>query len=61
MPPPPRKIALIGPMGAGKTTIGRLLAQQLQLPFKDSDTVVESRSGADIAWIFDGEGEGQYT
>ncbi len=44
-------------MGAGKSTIGRLLASYLGLPFKDSDTVVEEKSGADIPWIFDVEGE----
>ena len=54
---PPQKIVLVGPMGAGKSTIGRLLSKQLQLPFKDSDTVVEERCGADIPWIFDVEGE----
>ncbi len=54
---PPQKIVLVGPMGAGKSTIGRLLSKQLQLPFKDSDTVIEERSGADIPWIFDVEGE----
>ena len=52
-----QKIVLVGPMGAGKSTIGRLLSKQLQIPFKDSDTVVEERSGADIPWIFDVEGE----
>ena len=36
---------------------GRSLAKQLKLPFKDSDAVVEARSGADIPWIFDVEGE----
>lgn len=51
------KIALVGPMGAGKSTIGRLLANHLQLPFRDSDHVVEEKTGADIAWIFDVEGE----
>ncbi|MGH1484899.1 MAG: shikimate kinase AroK [Cellvibrionaceae bacterium] len=53
----PQKIVLVGPMGAGKSTIGRLLSKQLQLPFKDSDTVIEERSGANIPWIFDVEGE----
>ena len=50
-------IFLIGPMGAGKTTIGKLLAQELKLDFYDSDREIESRTGADIAWIFDMEGE----
>ncbi len=53
----PRKIVLVGPMGAGKSTIGRLVAKQLNLPFKDSDHVIEERCGADIPWIFDVEGE----
>lgn len=44
-------------MGAGKTTIGRMLARDLNLPFLDSDQEVELRSGADIPWIFDMEGE----
>ena len=44
-------------MGAGKTTIGRVLAQNLQLEFVDSDQEIEERTGADIPWIFDVEGE----
>lgn len=44
-------------MGAGKTTIGRQLAAQLKLEFKDSDREIEARTGADIPWIFDVEGE----
>ena len=44
-------------MGAGKTTIGRLLAQKLKLEFIDSDQEIEARTGADIPWIFDVEGE----
>ncbi len=50
-------IFLVGPMGAGKSTIGKLLAAQLGLPFADSDKVLEDRTGADIPWIFDVEGE----
>lgn len=52
-----RNIFLIGPMGAGKSTIGRALAKELKLDFYDSDEVLESRAGANIAWIFDIEGE----
>ncbi|MCF2947630.1 shikimate kinase AroK [Paraglaciecola aquimarina] len=52
-----RNIFLIGPMGAGKSTIGRHLADELHLEFFDSDHEIEKRSGADIAWIFDLEGE----
>jgi shikimate kinase len=44
-------------MGAGKSTIGRLLAEELGFVFRDSDTLIEERSGAAIAWIFDVEGE----
>lgn len=52
-----RNIFLVGPMGAGKSTIGRHLAQQLHMEFFDSDTVIEERTGADISWVFDVEGE----
>ncbi len=44
-------------MGAGKSTIGRHLAQELHLEFYDSDQEIEKRTGADIAWVFDIEGE----
>ena len=50
-------IFLIGPMGAGKLTIGRQLAGFLNRPFFDIDNEIESRAGADIQWIFDMEGE----
>ncbi|WP_216782570.1 shikimate kinase AroK [Candidatus Profftia tarda] len=50
-------IFLIGPMGAGKSTIGRYLAQQLNMEFFDSDQEIERRTGADISWVFDLEGE----
>jgi shikimate kinase len=52
-----RNVFLVGPMGAGKSTIGRHLADQLHLDFFDSDQEIERRTGADIAWIFDLEGE----
>lgn len=48
---------LVGPMGAGKSTLGRHLAQLLDRPFYDSDRVIEEKTGADIPWIFDMEGE----
>lgn len=48
---------LIGPMGAGKSTIGKQLAKELKLEFYDADQEIEARAGADIAWIFDVEGE----
>jgi shikimate kinase len=44
-------------MGAGKSTIGRHLADELHLEFFDSDHEIERKTGADIAWIFDLEGE----
>ena len=53
----PHNIFLVGPMGAGKTTIGRLLSKTLKLQFIDLDTEIEKRCGADIPWIFDVEGE----
>ncbi|MGL5285056.1 shikimate kinase [Aeromonas sp. RU39B] len=52
-----RNIFLVGPMGAGKSTIGRHLAEQLHMEFYDSDQEIERRSGADIGWVFDVEGE----
>jgi shikimate kinase len=51
------RVFLVGPMGAGKTTIGKYLAQQLKLQFADTDTEIERRTGADIPWIFEIEGE----
>lgn len=52
-----QRIYLVGPMGAGKSTIGRLLAQELGLEFRDIDREIEERAGVDIPWIFDKEGE----
>ncbi|MEX0899357.1 MAG: shikimate kinase AroK [Gammaproteobacteria bacterium] len=48
---------LVGPMGAGKSAIGRELARMLRRPFFDSDSVIQERTGADIGFIFDREGE----
>jgi len=50
-------VYLIGPMGVGKSTIGRMLASALDMPFFDSDREIEAVTGADIPWIFDVEGE----
>lgn len=54
---PRRRLFLVGPMAAGKTTIGRQLARRLGLAFVDSDGEIEARAGVDIATIFDFEGE----
>ena len=48
---------MIGPMGSGKSTVGRHLATLLEYDFVDSDAEIETRAGADIPWIFDVEGE----
>ncbi len=53
----PLSLFLVGPMGAGKTTIGKRLASRLGYTFRDSDRVLEERTGVDIALIFDLEGE----
>ena len=50
-------IFLVGPMGAGKTTVGRRLAEVRGMTFVDSDHEVEARTGVDIAYIFEKEGE----
>lgn len=52
-----RNIFLVGPMGAGKSTIGRQIARQLHLEFFDSDSEIERRTGAEISWVFELEGE----
>ena len=51
------RVFLIGPMGAGKSTIGRHLADLLQKEFLDADHEVERRTGASVALIFEIEGE----
>lgn len=53
----PENLFLIGPMGAGKTSVGTHLAKNLQLEFIDSDREIESRTGVSIPTIFDIEGE----
>lgn len=52
-----QNIYLVGPMGAGKTTIGRRLAEVRGMEFVDSDHEVEARTGVDIPFIFEKEGE----
>lgn len=52
-----RNIFLIGPSGAGKSTIGKYLSKRLYMDFFDSDQEIEKRTGADISWVFDIEGE----
>ncbi|WP_348695140.1 bifunctional shikimate kinase/3-dehydroquinate synthase AroKB [Duganella fentianensis] len=53
-------VFLVGLMGAGKTTIGRILARKLGLRFIDSDHEIEARTGATIPWIFEIEGEASF-
>lgn len=53
----PRSVFLVGPMGVGKTTIGRQLAAALGFEFADSDHEIQRRTGVDIPTIFEFEGE----
>jgi len=53
----PASIFLVGSMGSGKSAVGRRLARELDRPFIDSDDVIEERSGVDIPFIFEREGE----
>jgi shikimate kinase len=53
----PGSLFLTGPMGAGKSTIGRQLSRQLKMAFYDSDREIELRTGVDIPLIFELEGE----
>jgi len=52
-----QNIFLIGPMGAGKTTMGRQIARRLNMDFEDSDHAIEAHTGVDIPLIFEKEGE----
>jgi shikimate kinase len=52
-----QNIFLIGPMGSGKSAVGRYLARLLDFPFFDSDHEIERRSGADVPLVFEREGE----
>ena len=51
-----QNIFLVGPMGAGKTSVGRYLARQLNKDFYDSDEEIEKKMGVSLTWIFDLEG-----
>jgi shikimate kinase len=53
----PKNLFLIGPMGAGKSAVGRHLARLMHLDFVDSDEEIEGRTGVDISFIFEKEGE----
>ena len=53
----PNNIFLVGPMGAGKSTVGRQLAKSLNMEFVDCDREIEERTGVTIAIIFEVEGE----
>jgi len=50
-------VILIGPMGSGKTAVGKQLARLMRAPFRDSDAEIEARTGVDISYIFSREGE----
>jgi shikimate kinase len=56
----PKTIVLVGLMGAGKTSIGRRLAQQLRLPFVDADAEIEAAAGSSIEEIFQRHGEAAF-
>ena len=56
----PRKIWLVGFMGSGKTTIGRILSRRLDLPFFDLDAEIEATSGKTVRAIFESEGEPEF-
>ena len=52
-----RNVFLIGPMGSGKSAVGRHLARLFRYTFHDSDADIEAKTGVDIAFIFEKEGE----
>ncbi|MGH9443882.1 MAG: thiamine phosphate synthase [Thermoanaerobaculia bacterium] len=56
----PRKIWLVGFMGSGKTTVGRILARRLELPFFDLDFEIEAASGKSVRAIFEEQGEPEF-
>ena len=52
-----QRVFLIGPMGSGKSAVGKYLARSLKMPFVDTDAEIEARTGVDIPFIFEREGE----
>jgi shikimate kinase len=58
--PLPRTVALVGLMGAGKSSIGRRLAQRLRVPFVDADSEIEQAAGATVEEIFERHGEAAF-
>ncbi len=60
MPEPERHLVLVGLMGAGKTTVGELVAARLARPFVDTDRLVEANAGMTVAEIFELRGEAAF-
>ena len=54
------RIFIVGPMASGKSTLGKKLAQTLEIDFLDTDNEIEKKAGAEISWIFEVEGEGGF-
>ena len=50
-------IFIVGPMGSGKSTVGKIISDELFMNFFDTDEEIETRTGASIDWIFDLDGE----
>jgi shikimate kinase len=53
-------VFLIGPMGSGKSAVGKHLARLMRAPFRDSDAEIEAKTGVDISYIFSREGEARF-
>ncbi len=56
----PPRVVIVGPPGAGKSTVGRLVASKLGLPFRDTDSDVEALAGRSVADIFVDSGEAEF-
>ena len=54
------RIFIVGPMASGKSTLGKKLAQTLNIDFIDTDKEIEKKAGAEISWIFEVEGEDSF-